>query len=366
MFFQKLKSRVLPLVLAALMILSLTSCSLLPDPTKKTTKVTIDDLMLKQENQNGASQTISEMKSIKGVPIAISGNLLLTSESLVVGGEMNTISRVYNLALGKQLVSIADERSVGFVSQFLKNAKNAEGLYYVINENVMYIYNSNGTQAIASYYSEDGSYPIADTLNGFSFNGTEYYVRDGLVVYEGDNPLESDYFNASVEYLGRYYYLKEDEVVFVFDNLGKPMYEFHRPSYAEDSHIFVLGNGNVFIQYTYEVLEGEDYNFISHGKKHKIVSIFANIERNTVTEPVIDYLVSSMENAFTNEDFNKHYTERVDNVAQIIDITNKRIDENAPARYIVLSDNLIELFSMQDVVHGALDVIRISYDRNLV
>ena len=81
---------------------------------------------------------------------------------------------------------------------------------------------------------------------------------------------------------------------------------------------------------------------------------------------MIGYLVTDMQNAFTDEDFSKRYTDRVDNVALIMDIANKRIDENAPLRYIVLSDNLIELFSMQSVVQGALDIIRISYDRNLV
>ena len=226
---RKLINRLLPLTLSALLIISLTACTVLPDPngSKKPTKVTIDDLMQKQENQNGAAQMIEKMDAIRGVPSAISGKLLLTHETVLEDSRSMPIYRIYNLELGKQLVSVSDNRSIGFVSKFLQNPKNADGSYYIINENVMYIFNSDGTQAIASYYSEDGSYPIADTLNGFSFNGTEYYVRDGLVVYEGDNPLESAYFNASEEYLGRHYYLEENEAVFVFDNLGKPIYEFH-------------------------------------------------------------------------------------------------------------------------------------------
>lgn len=358
-----LKTRLLPLCLAALMILSLCSCELLPDPNnKKPTKVTIDDLMQKQENQGGASQAIAEISSIRGVPEAISGNLLLTAEV----GEETTVYHIYNLELARHLVSVPDTKSIGFVSSFLQNGKNAEGIYYVIHENVMFIYNSDGSEAIASYYSADGNYPIGDSLNGFSFNGVEYYVRDGFVVYEGDNPLESDYFNASVEYLGRHYYLEEDQAVFVFDALGQPVYEFHRPSYAEDCHIFVLGNGNVFIQYTYETIEGEDYDYIRNAIRHRVVSIFANLERGTVTNPVIEYLVGKMENAFTDKDFNKRYTDRVDNVALILDIDNHRIDENEPGRYIILSDSLIELVAMQDVVSGALDIVRISNNRNLV
>ena len=354
--------RLLSLGLSLLMLVSMTACSMLPDPTPKPRKVTIDDLMLKQENQNGAGQTITPMGAMKGVPSAISGKLLITTDEMLSG----TVYRVYNMETQTELVKISDQRTVGFLSQLLIDGTNIEGIYYIINQNVMYIYNSDGSQAIASYYSEDGSYPLVDTLNGFSFNGTEYYVRDGMVIYEGVNPLESEYFNASVEYLGNHYYIEDGEAVFVFDSMGKTLYEFHRPSYAESTYIYVLGNGNVFIQYIYETIEGEDYDYIRNGIRHKIVSILANLSKGTVTEPVVDFIVSRMENAFTDEDFALHYTERVNNVAQVIEITNNRIDENATARYIILSDNLIELFSMQNVINGALDIIRISYDRNLV
>lgn len=360
--------KVIPLMLVILTVFSMTACSLLPDPNavKKPSTVTIDDLMQKKENKGSASQSISELPTISGEPSAISGELLYTLETQTVGDDVKTVKRVYNLELGKLLVSIDDGRRVGFVSSELVNGASAEGIYYVINENVMYIYNADGTRAIAVNYSEDHGTIFGDSLNGFSYDGTEYYVRDGAVVYEGDNPLASDYFNAAEEYLGRYYYLNENDEVFVFDAQGKPVYEFHKPSYVEDSHIFVLGNGNLFIQYIYETIEGEEYDYIQHGKMHKVVSIFVNLERNTVTEPVVSYLVFSVTNAFTDEDFSKQYTDRVDNVAQIVDIENKRIDENSPARYIVLSDNLIELFAMQDLVSGALDIIRISNDRNLV
>lgn len=358
--------RVLALILACLAVLGLTSCSLLPDPSSKPSQVKIDDLMKKQENQNGAYQTINVLPSIKGIPSAASGKLLLTQENIVAGENESIVYRMYNLDLGSHLLTITDSRTVGFVSQKLKNGSTAEGIYYVLSENAMYIYNSDGSEAIAVNYEEETESAFADSMNGFSFNGTEYYVRDGFVLYEGEKPLESDYFNASEPYLGRYYYVKENEAVFVFDEQGKPIYEFHRPSYSEDCRIFVLGNGNVFIQYTYETIAGEPYDYIRKGKEHKIVSILANLERNTVTEPVVAYLVNRIENAFTDHDFTDRYTDRVTNVAQIIDITNGRIDENAPARYIVLSDSLIELFSMRDVVQGALDIIRISYDRNLV
>ncbi|MBQ7365354.1 MAG: hypothetical protein IJW46_07130 [Clostridia bacterium] len=362
MKLQKTVKCILICCLTAVLLVSATGCNLLPDPSGRRNSVTIDDLMLKQENQNGAGQTITAMGSMKGVPSAISGKLLITVDEMLSG----SVYRVYNMETRKELARVSDTRKVGFLSSLLTDGTNIEGIYYIINENVMYIYNSDGTQAIASYYSVDGSYPLEDTLNGFSFNGTEYYVRDGMVIYEGDNPLESEFFNASVEYNGNHYYIENEEAIFVFDPMGKTLYEFHRPSYAENAHIFVLGNGNVFIQYTYETVAGEAYDYILEGKQHKIVSILANIARGTVTEPVVDFLVVTIENAFTNDDFHTRYTERVNNVAQIVDIANKRIDENAPARYIILSDSLIELFSMQDVINGALDIIRISYDRNLV
>ena len=165
------------LCLAALMIVSLCSCELLPDPNaKRTSKLTIDDMMQKQENQGGAFQSIAEIASIKGVPSAISGNLLLTTEA----GEETTVSHIYNLELGRKLVSVPNTKSVGFVSSLLQNGKSAEGVYYVIGENVMYIYNSDGSEALASHYSEDGNYSIKDSLMWIAFiegPGDEIRVR---------------------------------------------------------------------------------------------------------------------------------------------------------------------------------------------
>ena len=78
---QILKKRLLPIALAGALTFSFTACDVLPQVNQNAvTSMTVDEFMRKQENQNGASQKIVEIDSILGVPVAVSGDLLLTSE----------------------------------------------------------------------------------------------------------------------------------------------------------------------------------------------------------------------------------------------------------------------------------------------
>ena len=366
-----------------LIVFLFSSCTLLV-PSRRMVPVTIDEFMVKTENKDGADQTLAEMSAMIGIPMKVSGDVIITEEKT----EELPIIRVYNLTDGKLLRMISDGCPVGFVSDHLTHPENAQGIFYVNHHNIMYICNSDGEEAITAFHdverpsgegdSEDGENgdgsdggetliaPLfTDSLNGFAYNGVEYFVRDGAVVYEDARPLESDYFNASVAYRENHYYIS-DTLVFVFDKEGTLVYEYHLPSYAQNAHIFVLGGGDIFVQYTYEAIEGEDYDFIMDEKNHKIVSILYNLKKDSETMPLLSFLVSDMQNAFTDEDFHERYTEKVSNLARVMEISNRRIDVNTPARYSVLSDVLLEVFTFKDVVNGALDITRVSRDRHLV
>lgn len=338
------------------------SCEQIVMPSSRPPIVAIDDYMVKLENRNGAGQQMALMPNVAGAPEAVSGDLLIT---LNVTDEGKKTKSVYNLIDGRKLAEVPEEHEVGFISTMLDNPEKAEGIFYILDNDVAHLYNSDGSEAISAFYETEEPYLVTETLNGFSFNGAEYYVRDGSVLFEGYDPLDSEYFNASVKYNDRYYYLSE-ELVFVFDERGRLLYEYILPSYAENGHIFVLSNGNIFIQYTYTVIEGEEYDFVSNGEKHRIVSLHSNLAKNTETAQTLSFLVESMENPFTDPDFHKQYTERVVNLAKVVDVSNRRIDVSQPARYVVLSDSLIEIFSLFDIVNGATDIYRASYDRNLV
>lgn len=356
------------------------SCSEIILPSGNAISVTIDEFMVKIENKECAEQTLFSMPAMMGVPRAVSGDVIITEEET----SSLPIVRVYNLTSGKLLRTIDDGCPVGFVSDHLENPANASGIFYVNHFNIMYICNADGQEVISTYHdvehpaeydkddhseNDDRTLPDApifgDSLNGFSYNGVEYFVRDGAVVYEEANPLESDYFNASVIYKDLYYYIS-DSRVFVFDGDGTLMYEYSLPSYAENANIFVLQNGNIFVQYTYTAIEGEDYDFIWDGKQHKIVSILADIQKNSETLPILSFLVRDLRNDFTDADFYEHYTETVTNMAKVTHIKDKRLDENDPWQDVVLSNSLLELFSLFDIVTGALGITRISQDRYLV
>ena len=362
--------RVAILTVLLLAVFLFTSCTdLLPTASKAA--VTIDEFMVKRENQNGAEQTLSSMPAMMGVPKRVSGDVIITEEET----DDIPITRVYNLTNGKLLRIVSDGCPVGFVSDYLDYPENASGVFYVNHYNIMYICNSDGEEAISTYHdiehpTEKGNEllpePIfEDSLNGFSYNGVEYFVRDGAVVYEEASPLESDYFSASVLYKERYYFIS-DLLVFVFDENGTLLYEYHLPSYAQNANIYVLQSGNVFVQYTYKTFEDEEYDFVWNSEKHKIVSILAEVEKGRETFPRLSFLVTDLRNDFTDEDFYERYTEKVSNMALVIHIDNKRIDANMPAHYTVLSNALLELYSLFDVVTGAESITRISYDRYLV
>lgn len=370
-----MKHHSMRMVAVAALLLCVTlfsACSEILLPSDRAVSVAIDEFMVKIQNQNGADQTISSMPAMIGVPRAVSGNVIITEEAT---GDI-PIVRVYNLTSGKLLRTVDDGCTVGFVSDHLENPENASSIFYVNHFNIMYICNADGEEVISTYHdiehpSEDTGEEIpdapifTDSLNGFAYNGVEYFVRDGAVVYEEAHPLESDYFNASVLYKDLHYFIS-DSLVFVFDGEGTLLYEYRLPSYAENANIYVLQNGNIFVQYTYTAIEGEEYDFVWGEDKHKIVSILADVRKNSESLPILSFLVRDLRNDFTDEDFYERYTEKVTNMARVLHIRNKRLDENEPLQDVVLSNALLELFSLFDAVTGALDITRVSEDRYLV
>ena len=230
------------IVMIAVLLISVflfTSCSEILLPSRQTASVSIDEFMVKIKDKEGADQTLSSMPAMIGVPRAVSGDVIITEEA--TGGI--PIVRVYNLISGELLRTIDDGCSVGFVSDHLENPANASGIFYVNHFDIMYICNADGKEVISTYHDLEKPYGVdvmaspdtpifTDSLNGFAYNGVEYFVRDGAVVYEEAHPLESDYFNASVLYKDLYYYISVD-TVFVFNGEGTLLYEYRLPSYAE-------------------------------------------------------------------------------------------------------------------------------------
>ena len=190
-------------------------------------------------------------------------------------------------------------------------------------------------------------------------------MRDGLIVTEESNPLESEYFSAAKPYNGYFYYCS-DQYAFVFREKGDLIYSFTVPSYGENAHIFVLSGGNILIQYSYTALEGEEFDYVQDGVNKKLVSLLVNIKTVTENPITLSFLVDEIHNPFTDPDFHEVYTEKVINAAKIREIANKRLDENMPARPVCLSDTLIKMFVMGDDTAGTIEIERLSYDRYLL
>ena len=191
----KYSVRTAVLAAAILFVFLFSSCSEVLLPSAKPVSVTIDEFMVKIEDKKGADQTLSSMPAMMGVPRAVSGDVIITEEAT----ETLPIVRVYNLTSGKLLRTVDDGCPVGFVSDHLEHPENAEGVFYANHFNIMYICNADGEEVISTYHdtehpSEDGEEELpdapmfSDSLNGFAYNGVEYFVRDGAVVYEEARP----------------------------------------------------------------------------------------------------------------------------------------------------------------------------------
>ncbi len=358
--------RVCAVLFSAVSVLVLTlllsSCNGIMLPSKNVMNVDIGSILVQYQDSGGAGQTIAEESNFTGRYSGVSGAVMITSSSSSATGQVT--GRAYNIYTGELLASVKDGEELGFIESFGIPSEQVAGIFYAYRDGAVYIYNEDGSVAVVVAYSAD-ALSFESYENGFSFNGVDYYVINGFVLVGGFNSLESTYFRSSTEYLGRYYYVS-DSSTFVFDESGKLIYQYIVPSYADDSFVYVLNNGNLLIQCIYQVIDGEEYDYIINDTRYKLMTYFVNIETGNESKSTLGYIVREMINSYYDENFTSVYDESVENMAVITEIENNRLDTNQQINHISLSNNLITLFSYDDVVKGALDVVRISEDRYIV
>lgn len=215
------------------------------------------------------------------------------------------------------------------------------------NSNVYIAYDSNG-DVLKTVKDEKPSDPIQITFDTCVFDNEVYKIKpNGTISKAVDikNHFHPDAYNDD------YYYKIDGNSVTVCDHSFNTISSFVAPSNYENISTFVLNNGNVLAQYVYKIAEGErrydiEINDDSYQNgKYDLVSLIIDAKSGKTQEINLDYIItdclSNYEANHYYEFWNKTspYTENFENIAVIVPIVNKQLEENKEKCDLVFMNN---------------------------
>lgn len=121
----------------------------------------------------------------------------------------------------------------------------------------------------------------------------------------------------------------------VYDTSFKLVKQVVGPYDASNTNMFVLSDGNILIQSVFPVIDGDyDIEFISEGMngavqyKYDLVTTVYNVETGETKEFNVNYMVNYLENKLDEDFVETFVADKIDNFANIVEIVDKKIDEN--------------------------------------
>ncbi len=209
-----------------------------------------------------------------------------------------------------------------------------------------------------SLYDLDGNLLISST-NGLYFNldliidGDQYYRINSkgkieLIKTISQVSSSTPTFDAMN---GNNYYIFDEDSFAVYNNKLEYVYYYEAPSYADvEGHFYVLNNGNVLIQYSYEDAEdSQDYNVINNNKKYKFVTLVFNVSTKKIEEKDCEYVFETIVSRKTiynessansmNKALSLMFNSSVKNFAMAYRIENKKVD-TSKSIYASIGNNL--------------------------
>ncbi len=184
-----------------------------------------------------------------------------------------------------------------------------EYTYFRLTEN-------NDATSVASYIKEEDNRGFSvETVNGLyvcEVNGKVYWINSDLKVLREFNTISTEGYYLPefyAEYKG-YLYTHEFDMVSrriqIFNKEGVCQVLYSHPNNAGLARVFVLNDGNVFIQEKLIVEDGEEYDLrqLSGGEngaeyvKLKVVSKILNFKTGEVTELDLDFQVDYLRSAY--------------------------------------------------------------------
>ncbi len=153
---------------------------------------------------------------------------------------------------------------------------------------------------------------------------------------------DCDYWNDD------YYYVEDNRQLTVYDQSLNVVSTWMAPSYATGLSAFLLNDGNVLIQYTYELNSAEKkFDFYENTvegntEKYDLVSLIFDAKKGETKELELDYVVSVVmtnQELYDEEDDNNMFVDSFDNIAVILPIVDQKLDYSAANAELVFMNN---------------------------
>lgn len=182
--------------------------------------------------------------------------------------------------------------------------------------------------------------PVLDLLG---FDGKLYRAKDGAVVQAGElSALAGKQLSRLTDTMNGRYYRFDTASFSVYDS-SCAYYDLVVYESADSTEAHLLANGNVLIQYTFNLPDdAKKYDYFENSRKKSVKTYLWRADKKSVSEIDLDYVVNTVI-PITEEDRKEEKettgivtSRKIDNLAMVSPIQNGRLQA---ARMIVLQNN---------------------------
>lgn len=251
---------------------------------------------------------------------------------------LTTKTNYYNEEFSVVLLSGEDGRT----GEASLSAYILASLYLVSGETshaTLTLFSADGTEVARRRYEKDEvaagmSAPYEAALDLVLFDGVLYRAEgQGLVRVREVSPFDGMPELASLDCrVDKYYYRRDGGEVRVYDTALSPISTYRVPAYASLEALEILGNGNLLVQYRYEVDPmAEDYDLFdpADGKKYCLVTEIVTAKNGKTKEIRCDYLLGDILTPTATMLTRAGIAEgKISQVAAATRITERRADED--------------------------------------
>lgn len=303
-----------------------------------------------ESDEKAALATVAKVDGLTGLSYSYSksnGNLAVFEDTSAEAGEKKLA--ILNLDTGAVVYSLTQEKTEG--EDAVKSEKTASvvscGGNYFIRETYRSWNNPYYTKYEYTLYTALGveidsvvdSYNAPKDLKGdfMSFNGKIYLVEDDVATKKFDSDfIEIPDYDVKTD---KFYYDVDGDTAYIFDQNFALVDVYETPYNADNSDVYVLADGNLFVQNRYILPEDAadfDYKVDAYNElgeaytyKYNIETLIYNVETKATVEYNVNYVIGDGLINKLNEQFNEMFVaDKLDNVAVIYEIVDGEIDYN--------------------------------------
>ena len=260
--------------------------------------------------------------------------------------------KVVSMLTGEVLLSTTSNGDTGYtvtlygtlpVFMFRKNSGTSQ------SKTRYTLYDATGSSLVSTTASLGTPTVFADMI----LYGTTLYAQDeNGKLTEASTIPENLTLSAPDTYSEKYFYYYTSQSIEIYDRDFNYVSRWDLPhsiSYLEESYVpfRVLNNGNVFIQYQVKTdAEAEDYDLITFNGndayKYDLCTMILEAKTGKTTKVKTNYYFSNIQSAHTLATLTSkgdYFADKLENIAKVYPIVDKRIDTSTPALDYVLLNN---------------------------